>query len=402
MWSDNEADIDLLGFQHLENAVLSIVRDDSLLPATIGIFGDWGSGKSSLMRMVRETLERDADEGVLVLSFNGWLFEGYEDAKTALMGTIIDEVIARRTLGSKAKEQTKRLGYKLLKKIQIFRLLGIGARAAGAYAMGGAHLAGAAVAVEGTAYVADQFKAATDAVQAAEGMDIGKLEEALKSEAGNSLRRSIREFRDEFGELLKQTDVKTLVVLIDDLDRCMPDTIIETLEAIKLFLFVPRTAFIIGADERLVRYAVRRRFPELTGEKVDVGQDYLEKLVQYPVRVPPLGRAEMETYINLLFTKKAQVTSEHFEAAASVSSSVGRKTYWRCDTTTESPRKSWAASFRTALATTSASHSASPPCWPWASRAIPVNARDSSIRWSCAPAWPNLAGSNSNRACSQS
>jgi hypothetical protein len=315
MWSDNEADTDLLGFQHLTTAVLSIIEDESLLPATIGVFGDWGSGKSSLMRMVREALDARADDGVLVLSFNGWLFEGYEDAKTALMGTIVDEIVARRTLGTKVKENAKRLGYKLLKKIQVFRLLGVGTRTAMAYALGGPPAAGVVATAEGASYLTEQLASATKAVEGVEAMDVGQIEDALKSESGNNLRRSVREFRDEFAEFLRQTDVKTLVVLIDDLDRCMPDTIIETLEAIKLFLFVPHTAFVIGADERLVRYAVRKRFPELPGEKADVGQDYLEKLVQYPVRVPPLGRAEMETYINLLFTKKAGVDAAAFEEA---------------------------------------------------------------------------------------
>lgn len=313
MWSDNETEVDLLGFEHLKSAVLSIVHNESLLPATIGVYGDWGSGKSSLMRMVREDLEREKD--VVVLSFNGWLFEGYEDAKTALMGTIVDEIIARRTLGNHVKEKAKRLGYKLIKKIQVFRLLGVGARAAMAYAMGGTTAAGAVLAADGVSFLAGQLKTAGDAVQKAEQMELGELQAALQSESDSNIRRGIREFREEFAKLLEQTDVKTLVVLIDDLDRCMPDTIIETLEAIKLFLFVPRTAFVLGADERLVRYAVRRRFPDLPGEKVEVGQDYLEKLVQYPVRVPPLGRAEIETYINLLFTKSSNVENEHFEAA---------------------------------------------------------------------------------------
>ena len=96
MWSDNEAELDLLGFQHLTGAVCSIIRNDSLLPATIGVFGDWGSGKSSLLQMVRTDLIGDKD--TLVLSFNGWLFEGYEDAKSALMGTIIDEIVAQRSM----------------------------------------------------------------------------------------------------------------------------------------------------------------------------------------------------------------------------------------------------------------------------------------------------------------
>ena len=101
--------------------------------------------------------------------------------------------------------------------------------------------------------------------------------------------------------MLKEANITRLVITIDDLDRCSPETIIPTLEAIKLFLFVPKTAFIIGADEELVRYAVRRRFPELPGDRREVGRDYLEKLIQFPIRIPALGRAEVESYMGLLF-----------------------------------------------------------------------------------------------------
>ena len=83
MWSDNESSIDLLGFRHLVTAITSVVTNEGLLPATLGIFGDWGSGKSSLLQMARTELEQDG--GLLVLAFNGWLFEGYEDAKTSLL-----------------------------------------------------------------------------------------------------------------------------------------------------------------------------------------------------------------------------------------------------------------------------------------------------------------------------
>ena len=100
--------------------------------------------------------------------------------------------------------------------------------------------------------------------------------------------------------MLHETGIDTLIVTIDDLDRCLPNTIIETLEAIKLFLFVPKTAFIIGADERLVKYAIRSRFPELPGDRTDVGRDYLEKLIQYTVRIPTMTRADTGNYIALL------------------------------------------------------------------------------------------------------
>ena len=102
MWSDNETEIDLLGFEHLVTAVTSIVNNEALLPATIGVYGDWGSGKSSLLKMISHQFE--GQDGVLLLSFNGWLFEGFDDAKTALMGTILDEIISRRLVSTEMKD----------------------------------------------------------------------------------------------------------------------------------------------------------------------------------------------------------------------------------------------------------------------------------------------------------
>lgn len=304
MWSDNETKVDLLDFLHLKDSVLSIVRNDSLLPTTIGVFGDWGSGKSSLLQMVTDDLE--ADGKILCLSFNGWLFDGYEDAKSALMGTILHEIRQRRKLGAKAQE----LVASLLGRIDKMKAAGMAFKHGLAFAVGGPAALGLTVGVDFLANVRDLAAKAKD-------FDMGKLEEILKDAwpADAELRKGILEFRTDFDKLLMETDIGKLVVVIDDLDRCNPDTIIETLEAIKLFLFVPRTAFILGADKRLIEYAVRRRFPELPGERVEVGRDYLEKLVQFPVTVPPLDRAETETYINLLFVQISSLDGKGKEIA---------------------------------------------------------------------------------------
>ena len=302
MWSDNETEIDLLGFEHLANAVVSIVRRDDLLPATIGVYGDWGGGKSSLLKIVQKQLEED--EAVIVLSFNGWLFEDYENAKTALMGSILEELLNHRKILPKAKEKIK----KLLKRVNGFKLvagvgkiaLGLSTGVAPLAASGGWDFLSLLSLVKGNAKDA-KFAELKDAIE-----EKNKKEEEDEADR----RRQIREFRKDFAELLDESNIKKLVVIIDDLDRCLPDTIIDTLEAIKLFLFVKNTAFILGADEYLVKYAVRKRFPELPGERAEVGRDYLEKLVQFPVRVPPLGRAAMETYIALLFTDLAAELDE--------------------------------------------------------------------------------------------
>lgn len=290
MWSDNETAIDLLGFEHLVTAVASIVNDESLLPATIGVYGDWGSGKSSLLRMIAKQFEFKDD--TLLLSFNGWLFEGFDDAKTALMGTILDEIIARKLVGTEVKDVAKRLGWKLLKQLDVMRVMGFAGRTALAGIAGG--IPGAAMSVGKDAIVG--LKAIADKVDGS-AITVEEIASQFKENTENGVRRGIREFRKDFEELLKESAITKLIVVIDDLDRCLPETILETLEAIKLFLFVPRTAFILGADERLVKYAVRRRFPELPGQLVEVGSDYLEKLIQYPIYVPPLGRGEMETEV---------------------------------------------------------------------------------------------------------
>jgi hypothetical protein len=308
MWSDNETEIDLLGFEHLVTAVASIVNNDALLPATVGVYGDWGSGKSSLLKMIARQFE--GKEGILLLSFNGWLFEGFDDAKTALMGTILDEIISRRLVGTEVKEGAKRLGWKLLKQIDVMRVLGFAGRTAIAGVTGG--IPGALVSIGKDAVTG--FKNLSDKAVDAK-LTVEQIGEYLKDNSEDGVRRGIREFRKDFEDLLKESGITKLIVVIDDLDRCLPETILETLEAIKLFLFVPQTAFILGADERLVKYAVRRRFPELPGQLVEVGSDYLEKLIQYPIYVPPLGRGEMETYINLLFARISGIGEEDFEEA---------------------------------------------------------------------------------------
>ena len=124
----------------------------------------------------------------------------------------------------------------------------------------------------------------------------------------------VREFRENFKELIKESKISKLIIIIDDLDRCQPDRIIENLEAIKLFLNVENTAFIIGADPRIVRDAISHRFKVRdvepgTGNRIV--SDYLEKLIQVPYNLPKLSDSEVETYISLLICKR-ELTAKTF------------------------------------------------------------------------------------------
>jgi predicted KAP-like P-loop ATPase len=300
MWSDNETTEDLLGFKVHADLITEVVKDDTLLPTTIGVFGDWGSGKSSVLKIASEQLD-ELDDGTFVLYFNGWLFEGYDDAKAALLESIIKEFEKNQKFGANVKGKAK----KLLKSVNWMRAIGLGFKkvalpVASAYLTGGVSL---------IPYLAEQFGSlnADDIVEKLQGEESEEfLKSLLKDKEAEDKSMLVREFRDEFAKLIDESKIKKLVVVIDDLDRCTPDRIIENLEAIKLFLNVEKTAFIIGADPRIVRHAIEYRFkPNHDGGDNDrIVDDYLEKLIQVPYYLPKLSDSEVETYISLLIAKR--------------------------------------------------------------------------------------------------
>ncbi|WP_124641928.1 KAP family P-loop NTPase fold protein [Amniculibacterium aquaticum] len=287
MWKDSETDIDLLDFDYLIEITKDIVENDELSPCTIGVYGDWGSGKSSLVEMILKDYEKK--ENYLCLKFNGWLFEDYEDAKNALLGSILDEINKKKGITTKAKNTIK----KLFKNIDYIDLASKGLKYGTDFLLTGGIGTIADITIQN---VLNKTKSLGDGVTSEEIKKV--LEGTFKKE---EVRKNLREFQSDFEKLLKETKIEKLVVFIDELDRCNHDTILETLEAIRLFLFTKGTSFIIGADERQVMYAVRKKFPEVKGNQMDIGKEYLEKMIQYPIKIPQLGVNEVEFYITCLF-----------------------------------------------------------------------------------------------------
>ncbi len=287
MWKDCETNFDLLDFDYLIDITKDIIQNDELSPCTIGVYGDWGSGKSSLVEMILQDYEREDD--YLCLKFNGWLFEDYDDAKSALLGTILDKIKEKRTLTGKAKLTIN----KLFKNLDYLDLASKGLKYGADFFLTG-----------GIGTIADLTiqNITSKAKSVDKSIDEDEIKKVLKGTfKKEEVRKNLREFHNDFEKLLKETKIKKLVVFIDELDRCNHDTILETLEAIRLFLFTKGTAFIIGADERQVMYAVRKKFPEVKGNQIDIGKEYLEKMIQYPVKIPQLGINEVEFYITCLF-----------------------------------------------------------------------------------------------------
>lgn len=303
MWKDSETELDFLDYDYLIKTVESIVTNDSLLPASIGVYGDWGSGKSSLMYMCKDRLEK-SDKKIKCLVFNGWLFENYEDAKTAILGTILDEISKEKSLSSKAKDIIAGL-YKSVDKFKLVK---------NALKYGTDLLLTGGV---GSLVELSVKQIAKKSQETIENADLEKITTAVSDELNNKvLRDDIRQFQKEFAELLEESKISRLVVFVDELDRCRPDTILDTLEAIKLFLFEGKVAFVIGADERHISYAVKSKFKDIEGIQIDIGKEYLEKLIQYPIRIPQLNADEVEVYISCLLLQ-SELKKEDFDKVLS-------------------------------------------------------------------------------------
>ncbi len=292
MWKDSETVVDYLNFDYIIDAVVKLVLDEDLSPSSIGLYGDWGSGKSSLMKMVEQHLTSMDDKSILCIRFNGWLFEGYEDAKTALCGTILESIHKKEGLSSQVKGKVK----KLWNKVDVQKILGKGIRYGLDYFMTGGILSL-------TDFTVSQI---TNALKKnAENITEEEITKALRSlKTDNNIRKDIKNFHNEFENILKETKIKHLVVFIDELDRCSPETILDIIEAMRLFLFAKGTSFVIGADQRLIEYAIKTKYKEVVGNNLDIGREYMEKVIQYPVNIPALDENEVEQYISCLLLEK--------------------------------------------------------------------------------------------------
>jgi hypothetical protein len=296
--SDNETKIDLLNNEAIAKTIVMLVRERPEHPVTIGVHGDWGAGKSSVLEMIEAELS--GQDKALCLKFNGWRFQGFEDAKIALIEGIVTSLVEQRSLVTEAGEAVKDIYHRidLLKSAKRVGTLALTAYA-GLHGLGAGALAIPTVlgALEG--WVHDPAKLTKENVESVLSETRGLLKP--KSET-NNVPEEIAGFRKAFDKLLEKAGIEQLVVLIDDLDRCLPDTAIETLEAVRLFLFTSRTAFVVAADEAMIEYAVRKHFPDLpdtTGPQT-YARNYLEKLIQVPFRIPALGEIETRIYVTLL------------------------------------------------------------------------------------------------------
>lgn len=251
---DNPFAHDLLNFKD------SVIRLSDLIeeietPFTIGIFGDWGSGKTSFMLILREILERKSN--FTTFWFNAWEYENENSLMLPLLSKMADDL-------GKAK-------FKKVKKIATSVVLtsvnaGLKHLTAGLVEMG----------------------------------DISKNLELYEKEFGKRYERwigEIDELKKEFKELINKLskDKSAVIIFIDDLDRCMPENVVRLLENIKHFLSVEgcRCIFIIGVDNEVLKKGIQARY----GTNLISGDEYLKKIINISFAVPQAENIDIEAFI---------------------------------------------------------------------------------------------------------
>lgn len=316
MWTDHETEQDFLNFGGVARTVAEIVVQAQSRPISIGVSGAWGVGKSSMIKLIRSELalrpsEHEGESGkpskFIFVEFNAWLYQGYDDARAALI-----EVIAT-TLAKEAQERKTGIEKTkdLLERVNWFRAAKLTASSAASLALGlpPIGLLGELFGLGQRVMNGDIDQSAIDSAEETAGKVAKSAPGLIKPKKTSSPPQEIHALRKSFEDVLEEMGV-TLVVLIDDLDRCLPETTISTLEAIRLFLFLEHTAFVIAADDQMIKHAVKRHFQGVEDELVT---NYFDKLIQVPIRVPPLGTQEVRAYMMLLFIENSTLEAKEKE-----------------------------------------------------------------------------------------
>lgn len=274
---DNPTSLDLLGFGAVVTPVVEAICREDPRSLTIGVRGGWGSGKSSFLRLVEDVLRREHQEELLVLRVDPWEFESGEQLRSMLVETILTDLHSRVEDTVDLGERVRRL----IARVRFGRIAASLIKGAAAVPLDG-----------GWGIVGQLVKGVTDL-------------DSFVAPANDQvhLPATMHGFRAEFSDLIETVHadlgIEKVVMLVDDLDRCLPDAVVQSLEAIKLFLAVNRMVFVVSADEDMVRAAIAASLAG-TGRSNVFANLYLEKIVQLPLTLPALTRDDAVTYATLL------------------------------------------------------------------------------------------------------
>ncbi|MFB2918877.1 MULTISPECIES: KAP family P-loop NTPase fold protein [Aerosakkonema] len=243
---------------------------------TVGIFGSWGSGKTTLMRRIKAILENEdifkqlfIDGKQLtkeeefkpkkrkIIWFNPWKYDSKEDTRNALIQVILIEISNDTKLDvdkrKKIMEKALTFGWSMAK---LSGHIGRGV------------IKTATLGSIDTEYISKE------------------IEKAFQQEDKPTINpyQILNNFEEDFRNIVLDCVDKNgrLIVFIDDLDRCLPENALAVLESLKLYLSQVNCIFFIGLDKRVIEQAVSQRYKDI---KI-TGKEYIEKIIRLNFFLP--------------------------------------------------------------------------------------------------------------------
>ena len=249
-------------------------------PGCIALYGSWGTGKTSILRQTKALEDANTDERRTVW-FDPWEYERHGEVLPSLLHATITQLV----VSDASRQRWKELAVGVVKTT-----LSLATRVTTAFALGGG-------------LGDDTFKSLAT-MKPEEFKEHFEQWKGFHDEVAG-LKKAFREMVDTALEG-RSADAR-LVVFLDDLDRCLPDNVIALIEGIKLFLCgssACRATFVFALDRRIVGEAIRHRYP---GSTAYTGENYLEKIFDLSMEVPPVSMEHVQDFIRAEFADNPDV-----------------------------------------------------------------------------------------------
>lgn len=292
---DNPAADPALGFDQFADAFLEIVEESDPRFA-IGIFGGWGSGKTTLMRAIEKKATAPRIAGSVVpVWFNAWRYEREEHLIVPLLDTLRD------ALFNWANERKGDPGVRE-KAIHAAAVAGKAARAI---------FAGVTLKAKSPSWMG--------------GLDVGfdgskflsEIRQDNDEQAANTPQsfyhasfKAMKEAFDSFVVDEQRVMKRRIVVFVDDLDRCLPQNALQVLESMKLFFDLDGFIFVVALDRKVVERVIEAKYggpgwataTSASGEPEPTiqGSEYIKKIFQVPFALPPVALDQLDEFMDAL------------------------------------------------------------------------------------------------------
>ncbi len=237
-------------------------------PFTIGVYADWGEGKTSVLRLAKELVEKN-DKDIVTIWFNAWQYGKEDHPIIPLVSTIAKSISEKLKTVDKTR---KKLRAGLSKMSSALRAIAYGFSAKGKVTIPGFGELEAGFVAKEMIERYDQLQKGDDPL----------IEKSLYYNAFDLLDNLSKQVDEEI-------EAPRIAVFIDDLDRCNPPEAIKLLESIKLVLSQKGFIFTLALDKRILQGFLKYRYEEefKVSDYETGGKDYLDKIIQLPLPLLP-------------------------------------------------------------------------------------------------------------------